>query len=147
MGKLFSTLYLIAVANLDTFFLAVGLRLCGKQPTRQTITLIAVVTSIMTTLSLAAGASTATLLSRTASDIISVATLLAFGVWTLFQAPRNSNQPDHAPDSALEALALASVLAVNNVGIGVAAGLGGLPPLLAGLLNAGAVVLAFRLAA
>ncbi len=119
--------------NLDTVLAAVG------QGARQKGTdgwafLVAAVTTVVTFLSLLLGAAGAALLPPGLSERLGGLALTGLGLWYLLDALRGGGaEPDQSRDWGWAHLSAA--LAVNNAGVGVAAGVTGLSPLLASGCN------------
>lgn len=137
MGQMISLFCLILTANLDTLFLSMGWGLRNRHLTWWGTLLIAGVTSVMTWLSLEIGETTASFLPETAAKTLAAALLMAIGAWILLKWLKDEGQsptPDQ-PITWWDALLLALLLAVNNIGMGLAAGLAGLPPMAAGAVN------------
>lgn len=133
--QVFSLLLLVAAANTDTFFLAAGWSLRGRRLTHIASLTIASVTSIITAFSLGAGCWTAGLLTETAAKITSAILIAAIGLWLLIQRPDGCPEPEKPQAARCDLLLLAILLAINNIGMGLAAGLAGMSPLAAGILN------------
>lgn len=137
MGQMISLFCLILTANLDTLFLSMSWGLRNRHLTWWGTALIAVVTSVMTWLSLEVGEAAAAFLTETAAKTLAAALLMAIGAWILLKWLKEEGAPS-TPDQPItwwDALWLALLLAVNNMGMGLAAGLAGLPPLAAGAVN------------
>lgn len=127
-GLLFSL-----ACNLDTALAAVGLGASGARPGTGGSLTVAAVTTAVTFLSLALGAVGAALLPAGLAERLGGLALIGLGLWYLLDALRGKNS---APEQAQQSrLALAAALAVNNAGVGVAAGVTGLSPLLASGCN------------
>lgn len=129
--------------NLDTLLAAVGHGAeGGGQGLRGTLT-VAAVTTLVTLLSLTLGAFGAALRPRGLADRLGGLALAALGLWYILDALRG--QTGETGNSGRGDLALSAALAVNNAGIGVAAGVTGLSPLLASGCNFFAALLALSL--
>lgn len=119
--------------NLDTVLAAVGQGARQKGSGGWAI-LVASVTTVVTFLSLILGAAGAALLSPGLSERLGGLALTGLGLWYLLDALRGGGaEPDQARDRGWAHLSAA--LAVNNAGVGVAAGVTGLSPLLASGCN------------
>lgn len=119
--------------NLDTVLAAVGHSAEGGGPGLREILTVASVTTLVTFLSLVLGALGAALLPQGLSDRLGGLALAALGLWYILDALRG--RTGEAEGDGRDSVALAAALAVNNAGVGVAAGVTGLPPLLASGCN------------
>lgn len=129
--------------NLDTVLAAVGQGARGVKPGPREIFVAAAVTTVVTFLSLILGALGASFLPPDLSEKLGGLALTALGLWYLLDALRGrENIPQSGSGSWL---ALSAALAVNNAGIGVAAGVTGLSPLLASGCSFAMTVLALYL--
>lgn len=127
-GMLFSL-----ACNLDTVLAAVGQGAGGESLGLRETLAVATVTSAVTFLSLILGAAGAALLSPGISERLGGLALTALGLWYLLDALRGRGE---APQGANRGwLALSAALAVNNAGVGVAAGVTGLSPVLVTICN------------
>ncbi len=137
-GVLFSL-----ACNLDTVLAAMGhgARGCGLDS--RSALLVAAATTAVTFLSLALGAMGAALLPPQLSERLGGLALTALGLWYLLDALRGRGGSPSAESKG--ALALSAALAVNNAGVGVAAGVTGLSPLLASGCNFAATLAALWL--
>jgi len=135
--NLFSALaaaFLFALAcNLDTVLAAVGQGARQEPLTLRSALAVAAVTTAVTLLSLLLGALGASLLPAGLSERLGGLALTALGLWYLLDALRGKTEGPEGPDRGW--LALSAALAVNNAGVGVAAGVTGLSPLLASACN------------
>lgn len=116
--------------NLDTVLLAVAYAVGGTQVPRGGTLVIALVTTAVTWLSLALGDVAACLLSPAASRVLGGLALVGIGLWFMLDWLRRLGQGETPVPAASRDLwgcvALAAALAVNNAGVGVAAGVAGL---------------------
>lgn len=119
--------------NLDTVLAAVGQVAGDGGPGLREILTVASVTTLVTFLSLTLGALGAQLLPQGLSDKLGGLALAALGLWYILDALRGKTE--EAGTNSHSSLALAAALAVNNAGVGVAAGVTGLSPLLASGCN------------
>lgn len=140
------SLLLFALAsNLDTLLLAMawGARGCGLPGASRLV--IAAVTTGVTWLSLALGQTAGSLFAPGAANTLGALVLIVMGLWMLLDWLRRLGQPEPKPAAALggilSCIPLAAALAVNNGGIGVAAGVAGIPPLWAAGANLAATLL------
>lgn len=134
------SLFLFALAsNLDTLILAMawGVRRCPLEAGGRVV--IAGVTTLVTWLSLALGRAAGALFALGAANTLGALVLVVIGLWTLLDWLRKLGQsgpePADAPTGVLYCVPLAAALAVNNGGMGVAAGVAGIPPLWASGVN------------
>lgn len=132
--ELFSALgagFLFALAcNLDTVIAAVGL---GARLRAREELLVAAVTTAVTLLSLVLGALGAALLPTGLAERLGGLALTGLGLWCLLDFLRGKGE--NAPDEGQGWLPLSAALAVNNAGVGCAAGVTGLSPLIASGCN------------
>lgn len=148
MGQICSLFFLILTANADTLLLAAGWALRRRQQTASASLLLAGSTSVLTALSLWVGQQTAFFFPAEAAKTAAAGLLTGLGLWVLVRSFREqSAEPVTQPMTPAETLLLGGVLAVNNVGMGLAAGLAGMPPLWAGTINFFASLLCLRLGA
>lgn len=118
-----------AACNLDTVLLAMGWAARGVRPGWGRRLVIAGVTTLVTWLSLALGAqaSAAGMLPALGGLV-----LVAMGLWCVLDWLRAGGRGEAVPSaggSLWDCLALAAALAVNNAGMGAAAGVSGIRPL------------------
>ena len=120
--------------NLDTALLAMGHGAKGNRLGAAAALVLAAVTTAVTFLSLVLGAAGAALLPAALAGRLGGAALMGMGLWYLLDFLRG--QTGAAPPATGTGLvALGASLAVNNAGVGVAAGITGLSPLLASVCN------------
>ncbi len=127
-GLLFSM-----ACNLDTVLLSAGYAVKGHSISPGGSLIIAAVTTAITWVSLALGSLAGSLLSRGFTTLVGGLVLAGIGVWFLVDCLRNRGRAEEdeatGPSRGGWAwIALAAALAVNNAGIGVAAGVSGLSP-------------------
>ena len=118
-----------AACNFDTVLLAMGWAVRGVRPSFFHTLVIAGLTTLITWLSLAlgAGASAAGMLPALGGLV-----LVALGLWCVLDWLRAGGRGEAVPSaggSLWDCLALAAALAVNNAGMGAAAGVSGIRPL------------------
>ncbi|MCD7947225.1 MAG: sporulation protein [Oscillospiraceae bacterium] len=143
MGFLFALggAFLFALAcNLDTVLIAAGYAVKGIHIRFRGCVLIAAVTTAITYLSLVLGDLTAQIIAPGSANVLGGIALVGLGMWFFLSWMRSGGvQEDESEPSKLKSLwgcvSLAGALAVNNAGIGVAAGVSGLHPLLCALCN------------
>ena len=116
-----------AACNLDTVLLAMGWAARGVRPGWGQRLVIAGVTTMVTWLSLVLGAGAARLVAPLGGLV-----LVAMGLWCVLDWLRAGGRGEAVPaagGSLWDCLALAAALAVNNAGMGAAAGVSGIRPL------------------
>lgn len=133
--------------NLDTILLSMGYAARGLAVSARGCLILAAVTTAVTWLSLALGASAGRFLPVELADILGGLVLLGIGLWFLLDWLRATGGPEEPPPQARAWVPLAAALAVNNAGAGVAAGISGLSPLGAAACNFGVTVLFIPLGA
>ena len=124
-----------AACNLDTVLLAMGWAARGVRPGRGRRLIIAVGTTLVTWLSLALGARAS---AAGALPVLGGLVLVGMGLWCVLDWLRAGGQGEAVPaagSSLWDCLALATALAVNNAGMGAAAGVSGVDPLWAAGAN------------
>lgn len=121
-----SVLLLSLSANLDTLVVAASYGLRGRRVTPLNGLLIALITTLATFLALAAGWVLAGALPQALPDLIGGVLLMMMGAWTVVTElfPQRGADTEQEP-AGREArpVSLALALAVNNLGIGAAAGI------------------------
>lgn len=127
--------FLFALAcNLDTVLAAVGQGAGGRLLELREALAVSLATTLVTFLSLILGAAGAALLPPALAGRLGGLALAGLGLWYLLDALRGKGEA--VPDGEGAGwLALSAALAVNNAGVGVAAGVTGLSPLLAAGCN------------
>ena len=130
--------------NLDTVLAAVGQGAGGDGLGLREMLTAALVTTAVTFLSLTLGALGAAMLPQGLADRLGGLALTALGLWYILDALRGG---DNGPEGGAGRgwLALSAALAVNNAGVGVAAGVTGLSPVLASVCNFGVTILSLLL--
>ena len=124
-----------AACNLDTVLLAMGWAARGVRPGWGRRLIIAGVTTLVTWLSLALGARAS---AAGALPVLGGLVLVGMGLWCVLDWLRAGGQGEAVPaagSSLWDCLALAAALAVNNAGMGAAAGVSGVDPLWAAGAN------------
>lgn len=117
--------------NLDTVILAMGYTIKGIHISVLGGMVLAAVTTLVTWLSLVLGVVTAGLFSPAISSLLGGVVLVGIGLWLLLDYLRRMGrtETEDAPDGSRGIwgyVSLAAALAVNNAGVGVAAGMAGL---------------------
>lgn len=129
--------------NLDTVLAAVSQGAGGGRLGLWEVLTVASVTTAVTFLSLTLGSLGAALLPRGLAERLGGLALIALGLWYLLDALRGKDSDPGGPDRGW--MALSAALAVNNAGVGVAAGVTGLSPVLASGCNFVVTILALLL--
>lgn len=130
MEDLISIFLLAAACNLDTLILAFSCALRGADLSFPSALVVGGITSVVTGLSLALGRLAAGLFPGVAG--LGSGVLIVMGLWTVF----DGLSPGKGEETAcISCVPLAAALAVNNAGIGVAAGVSGLHPVTGALAN------------
>ena len=131
MSTIWAVLLFTLACNLDTILLSMGYALKGIHIVRGSVWIIAIVTTAVTWLSLWLGRTISTLFSTGASQLLGGLILAAIGFWFILDFLRSLGRKTQ--ETSIEdrkgfwgCLSLAAALAVNNAGIGVAAGMAGL---------------------
>lgn len=139
-SMLAAALLFSAACNFDTVILAMGWAVRGVRPSPAHTLVIAGLTTLITWLSLVLGRGAAVSLGRSFAGALGGLVLAGIGLWFVLDWLRSlgSAKQEEAPQAGNNLLgwvALAAALAVNNAGVGVAAGVSGIPPLAAALAN------------
>lgn len=126
--------------NLDTVLLAVGYAAKGVRVSFRHSLVIAGVTTLVTWLSLVLGGAAGCMLPAGLTEVLGALALVGMGFWVLLDCLRRLGEaqggdPPPAAASAWGWVSLAAALAVNNAGVGAAAGVTGISPLWAALGN------------
>lgn len=123
--------FLFALAcNLDTVLLAMGYAAAGIRVTAGESVLVAGVTTAVTWCSLVLGEAAVPLFPGGRADLLGGLALVGLGLWFLLDwlRGRGAAPGGEAPGRLWGWVSLAAALAVNNAGIGVAAGVSGVSP-------------------
>lgn len=139
LWTIFSVLLFSLACNLDTVLLAMGYALKGVRVKPLHTLVIAEVTTVVTWLSLALGDAAAGVLSPALSAMLGGLVLLGIGLWFVLDYLRRLGCPQQETAACTTGLwgciSLGAALAVNNAGIGLAAGVSGVSPLWAAACN------------
>lgn len=119
--------------NLDTVLAAVG-QGAGRGLDGRSALTVAAVTTVVTFLSLSLGSLGAALLSAGVAERLGGLALTGLGLWYILDSLRGKGE-ESGRSPGRSWVALSAALAVNNAGVGVAAGVTGLSPLLASGCN------------
>lgn len=131
-SALMPALLLALACNLDTLAAAVGQGAKGERLSVSAAFTVAAATTAVTWLSLLLGAAGASLLPESIAARLGGLALVGLGAWYVLSALRGDSD---APIGRGSWLGFSAALAVNNAGIGVAAGVTGVSPLLAAACN------------
>lgn len=129
-----------AACNLDTALLAMGYAARGVHLKWSQALLLAGLTTFITWLSLILGVGTARAFSGRLPGLLGGLALVGIGLWLVLDWLRSLGtaegpQEQAGPAGIWDCLSLGAALAVNNAGIGVAAGASGIAPGWAALAN------------
>lgn len=135
-----AVLLFAAACNLDTLILAMGYAARGIFLSRTHTLVLGGVTTLVTWLSLLLGDAAALVLPEGLASMLGGLVLVGIGFWFVLdwlRRPEGSGAPGGAERSGTlwGCISLAAALAVNNAGVGVAAGVSGVSPGWAALGN------------
>lgn len=134
-GLLWAAVLFSLACNLDTVLLAIGYATKGVHITTWQCVVVAVITTLVTYLSLTLGATAAPLLLG-GGEVLGGLALVGMGLWFLLDWLRGHVEEESATPRRLWGwVSLAAALAVNNGGIGIAAGVTGVDPITAAICN------------
>ncbi len=134
-GLLWGAMIFSLACNLDTVLLAIGYAARGVHITPWQCVVVGVITTLVTYLSLALGAAASPLLLGS-GDVLGGLALVGMGLWFLLDWLRGHVEEESAtPHKLWGWVSLAAALAVNNGGIGIAAGVTGIDPITAATCN------------
>lgn len=148
LSALGAALVFALACNLDTVLLAMGFAVRGVRPPRGGDLVIALVTTLATWLSLLLGDRAAGVLTPAAARGLGGMALVGIGLWFLLDCLRRMGQGEGSPPPVRGlwgCVSLAAALAVNNAGVGVAAGAAGLETALSAAVNFAVTLLALPL--
>ena len=129
-----------AACNFDTVILAMGWAVRGVRPSPAHTLVIAGLTTLITWLSLVLGEGAAATLGRSFAGALGGLVLAGIGLWFVLDwlrrlGPAGEAEGENRAATLWGCVSLAAALAVNNAGIGVAAGVSGIAPGWAALAN------------
>lgn len=146
MGEWLSLLCVLLTANLDTILLAMGWSLRRRRLTIGAMAVIGIVTTAATWAALTLGQWAAGWLTALTAKKAGGALLILMGVWMMVDALREEvPETTPMPVGWGECVTLSLMLAGNNMGLGIGAGLAGSDALAAALCNCVITVLALLL--
>ena len=130
LSLLLAAVLFAAACNLDTVILSMGYAVKGVRVSLSHSLIIAALTTLITWASLLLGAGAARVLSGPLPNLLGGLVLVGIGAWFVLDWLRRLG-----PAGEAEGENRAATLAVNNAGIGVAAGVSGIAPGWAALAN------------
>lgn len=139
-ATLLAVLLFALACNLDTLLLSMGYGVRGMEITPGHSLILASITTLVTWLSLALGDMAAKVLPAGLSAALGGLVLVGIGLWFVLDYLRRPAGPERRAEeppasNGLGYVSLAAALAVNNAGVGVAAGVTGISPLWAAAGN------------
>lgn len=132
--RLGSTLLFAVAANTDNLTVGIAYGLKQRRIRWGQNLLIAVMTTVITLVALAAGRTIRGILPPRLPDILGGALLISLAVWSVYRDQRGAvrrlaqSNPGFADQTAVglgESLTLAGSLSINNIGLAIASGIGG----------------------
>lgn len=126
-----AALVFAAACNLDTVILAMGYGMRGVRLDGLQALVIGGITTVVTWLSLVLGDTAAAVVPEGLAALLGGLVLVGIGMWFLLdwlRRPEGESAPERRAGTLRECVSLAAALAVNNAGIGVAAGVSGVSP-------------------
>ena len=154
LGTGLAVLLFVAACNLDTLILAMGYGVKGIRLSAGRRLVLSAVTTLVTWVSLVLGDIAALVLTARAGARLGGVVLVGIGLWFVLDWLRRAGgggEPGGGAATLWECVCLAAALAVNNAGVGAAAGVSGLNPHWAALGNflatLAALALGYRLGA
>ena len=126
MGEIISLLLFLLAANLDTVLLAMSWSLRQRRFSKKAVFIIAAITTAATWLALVLGCWAGSLMAGSLAKKLGGALLLAIGVWILVDGLREQEEQAPVPATLAECGTVALALGINNMGMGVGAGLAAL---------------------
>ena len=124
-----------AACNLDTVILSMSCAVRGVRLSAGQSLVLAGLTTLITWLSLVLGDAAALVLGGRLPGVLGGLALVGVGLWSVLDWLRRPDHTEQPEGLGGGSVALAAALAVNNAGVGVAAGVSGIPPLAAALAN------------
>ena len=125
LGTFLAALVFAAACNLDTVILAMGCGMRGVRLTAAQTMVIGGITTLVTWMSLVLGDTAAAVLPEGLAELLGGLVLVGIGLWFMLdwlRRPEGETEPDRRVSTLWECVSLAAALAVNNAGVGVAAG-------------------------
>ena len=138
LSLLLAAVLFAAACNLDTVILSMGYAVKGVRVSLSHSLIIAALTTLITWASLLLGAGAARVLSGPLPNLLGGLVLVGIGAGFVLDWLRRAGgggEPGGGAATLWECVCLAAALAVNNAGIGVAAGVSGIAPGWAALAN------------
>lgn len=133
LSALAAGLVFALACNLDTVLAAVGQGVGGEEMGLGEVFIVASLTTAVTFLSLELGSFGGTMLPGGLAERLGGLALTGLGLWYLLDALRGKTGDPVGAGRGW--VALSAALAVNNAGVGVAAGVTGLSPVLVSICN------------
>ena len=136
LSLLLAAVLFAAACNLDTVILSMGYAVKGVRVSLSHSLIIAALTTLITWASLLLGAGAARVLSGPLPNLLGGLVLAWFVLdWLRRLGPAGEAEGENRAATLWGCVSLAAALAVNNAGIGVAAGVSGIAPGWAALAN------------
>ena len=140
LSLLLAAVLFAAACNLDTVILSMGYAVKGVRVSLSHSLIIAALTTLITWASLLLGAGAARVLSGPLPNLLGGLVLAGIGAWFVLDwlrrlGPAGEAEGENRAATLWGCVSLAAALAVNNAGIGVAAGVSGIAPGWAALAN------------
>ncbi len=133
LSLLLAAVLFAAACNLDTVILSMGYAVKGVRVSLSHSLIIAALTTLITWASLLLGAGAARVLSGPLPNLLGGLVLVGIGAWFVLDwlrrlGPAGEAEGENRAATLWGCVSLAAALAVNNAGIGVAAGVSGIAP-------------------
>lgn len=131
LGTFVAALVFAAACNLDTVILAMGYGMRGIRLSPVQALVLGGITTLITWVSLVLGDTAAAVVPERLAALLGGLVLVGIGMWFLLdwlRRPEGESAPERRVGTLRECVSLAAALAVNNAGIGVAAGVSGVSP-------------------
>ena len=140
LSLLLTAVLFAAACNLDTVILSMGYAVKGVRVSLSHSLIIAALTTLITWASLLLGAGAARVLRGPLPNLLGGLVLAGIGAWFVLDwlrrlGPAGEAEGENRAATLWGCVSLAAALAVNNAGIGVAAGVSGIAPGWAALAN------------